>query len=106
MLSLCPFDISVGVGAFVIGRSQISFFMSLHMFYMCRPILFPNLSLFSRLCSLNVPRYFIDFALLRTGVLSRKHFGITVNDVVRRKASKCMPFTTGKMNFYLLLTLG
>ena len=26
VLSLCPFDISVGVGAFVIGLDQISFF--------------------------------------------------------------------------------
>ena len=25
----CPFDISVGVGAFVIGLSQISFFLSI-----------------------------------------------------------------------------
>ena len=30
LLSLCPFDISVGVGAFVIGLSQISSFFSLH----------------------------------------------------------------------------
>ena len=29
VLSLCPFDISVGVGAFVIGLSQISSFLSL-----------------------------------------------------------------------------
>ena len=29
MLSLCPFDISVGVRAFVIGLSQISSFLSL-----------------------------------------------------------------------------
>ena len=29
VLSLCPFDISVGVGAFVIGLSQISSFFSL-----------------------------------------------------------------------------
>ena len=28
MLSLCPFDISVGVWAFVIGLSQISSFFS------------------------------------------------------------------------------
>ena len=28
VLSLCPFDISVGVGAFVIGLNQISFFFS------------------------------------------------------------------------------
>ena len=27
-LSLCPFDLSVGVGAFVIGLSQISSFFS------------------------------------------------------------------------------
>ena len=31
MLSLCPFDISVGVGAFLIGLGQISSFLSLHM---------------------------------------------------------------------------
>ena len=29
VLSLCPFDISVGVGAFVIGLRQISSFLSL-----------------------------------------------------------------------------
>ena len=29
VLSLCPFDISVGVGAFVIWLGQISFFLSL-----------------------------------------------------------------------------
>ena len=29
VLSLCPFDISVGVGAFVVGLSQISSFLSL-----------------------------------------------------------------------------
>ena len=43
--------------------------------------------------------------LLNVGVLSRKHFRLTVNDGVRRKASVCMPFTTEKMNFYVLLTL-
>ena len=32
VLSLCPFDISVGVGAFVIGLSQISSFFSLQGF--------------------------------------------------------------------------
>ena len=30
VLSLCPFDISVGVGAFVIELSQISSFLSSH----------------------------------------------------------------------------
>ena len=30
VLSLCPFDISVGVGAFVIGLGQISSFLSLY----------------------------------------------------------------------------
>ena len=30
VLSLCPFDISVGVGAFVIGLGQISSFLSSH----------------------------------------------------------------------------
>ena len=42
--------------------------------------------------------------LLRAGVLTRKHFRLTVNDGVRRKASECMTLTTGKMNFYVLLT--
>ena len=32
VLSLCPFDISVGVGAFVIGLSQISSFFSVSLF--------------------------------------------------------------------------
>ena len=32
VLSLCPLDISVGVGAFVIGLSQISSFFSLLVF--------------------------------------------------------------------------
>ena len=33
LLSLFPFDISVAVGAFFIGLSQISSFFSLHQFY-------------------------------------------------------------------------
>ena len=44
--------------------------------------------------------------LLNAGVLSRKHFRLIANDGVRRKVSECMPLTTGKMNFYELLTLG
>ena len=44
--------------------------------------------------------------LLNAGVLSRKHFRHIANDGVRRKVSECMPLTTGKMNFYELLTLG
>ena len=44
--------------------------------------------------------------VLSAGVLSRKHFMLTINDGVRRKASECMPLTTGKMNIYVLLTLG
>ena len=36
VLLLCPFDISVGIGAFVIGLGQISSFLSLHlMFHRC-----------------------------------------------------------------------
>ena len=35
VLSLCPFDISVGVGAFVIGLGQISSFLSLIVFLFC-----------------------------------------------------------------------
>ena len=33
VLSFCPFDISVGVGAFVIGLSQISSFFSVYVRY-------------------------------------------------------------------------
>ena len=43
---------------------------------------------------------FFLFHLLSAGVLSRKHFRLIVNDGVRRKASACIPLTTGKMNFY------
>ena len=42
--------------------------------------------------------------LLSAVILSRKLFKVTVNDGVRRKVSECMPLTTGKMNFYVLLT--
>ena len=46
----CPFDISVGVGAFVIGLSQISFFLSLSAYFSLkcisqggtRKIIYPN----------------------------------------------------------------
>ena len=50
--------------------------------------------------------FHLGLILLSVGVLSRKHFRLTVNDGVKKKASECMPLTTGKMNFYLLLTLG
>ena len=36
VLSLFPFDISVGVEAFVIGLSQISFFLSLQKIVTCK----------------------------------------------------------------------
>ena len=36
MLSLCPFDISACVGAFVIGPSQISCFLSSNLFFVCQ----------------------------------------------------------------------
>ena len=39
--------------------------LDLHMFYLLRKILFPNLSLFSGLCTSNIPRYFLDFAPLK-----------------------------------------
>ena len=35
VLSLCPFDISAGVGAFVIGLSQISSFFSFSIICIC-----------------------------------------------------------------------
>ena len=46
----------------------------------------------------------IGLILLNAGILSRMHFGHTVNVGPKRKASECMPFTTGKMNFYASLT--
>ena len=42
--------------------------------------------------------------LLSAGILSRMHFRRIVNVGPKRKASECTPFTTGKMNFYALLT--
>ena len=36
----------------------------LHMFYLLRPILFRTCRYFTGLCSSNIPRYFLDFALL------------------------------------------
>ena len=42
--------------------------------------------------------------LLNARVLSRKHFRHIANNGIRRKVSECMPLTTGKMNFYALLT--
>ena len=44
--------------------------------------------------------------LQSAGVLSRKLSRLTVNDGVRKKASECMPLTTEKVIFYVLLTLG
>ena len=41
LLSLCPFDISDGVGAFVIGLGQISSFLSLDMLQDCQVIYLP-----------------------------------------------------------------
>ena len=40
MLSLCPFDISVGVGAFVIGLGQISSFLSWSCAKLCEAFTF------------------------------------------------------------------
>ena len=52
----------------------------------------------------------IDFhpglILLNAGILSRTHFRHIVNVGLKRKASECMPLTTGKMNFYASLTSG
>ena len=42
--------------------------------------------------------------LLNAGILSRMHFRHIVNVGPKRKASECMPLTTGKMNFYVSLT--
>ena len=48
---------------------------------------------------LNIDFHRIDF----TGILSRMHFRRIVKFVQKRKASECMPLTTGKINFYALL---
>ena len=45
-------------------------FWDLHMLYLLITILFPNLSLFSGLCSSNIPRYFLDLAL------GSNHYGL------------------------------
>ena len=50
--------------------------------------------------------FYPGLILLNTGVLSRMHFRLTENDGVRRNVSECMPLTTGKIDFYALLTLG
>ena len=42
--------------------------------------------------------------LLSAGILSKMHFRHIVNVGPKRKALECMPLTTGKMNFYALLT--
>ena len=43
--------------------------------------------------------------LLSTGILSRMHIRRIVNVGQKRKASECMPLTTGQINyFYALLT--
>ena len=42
--------------------------------------------------------------LLNAGILSRMHFRHIVNVGLKRKASECMPLTTGRMNFYASLT--
>ena len=43
--------------------------------------------------------------LLSAGVLSRKHFRHTVIDGIRRKASECMPLTTGKNEFWRIVDI-
>ena len=47
----------------------------------------------------------IDFTKCRSIFVEALHFRLTVNNGVRRKASECMPLTTGKLNVYVLLTL-
>ena len=68
VLSLCPFDISVGVGAFVIGLSQISSFFSLNINVTGDDFGFPKV--FFLWCSGDVPRrpsyvFFLIFQLVR-----------------------------------------
>ena len=48
--------------------------------------------------------FYPGLILLSVGILSRMHFRRIVNVGPKRKASECMPLTTGKMNFYALLT--
>ena len=43
VLLLCPFDISAGIGAFVIGLGQISSFLSGKRKYKCVRYIYPDL---------------------------------------------------------------
>ena len=43
----------------------------LHMFYLLRPILFRTCRYFTGLCSSNIPRYFLDFAMYEAGKLAQ-----------------------------------
>ena len=61
----------------------------LHMFYLLRPILFRTFRYFTGLCSSNIPRYFLDFALLFKLLV----FYVTCNDisVIYVTAQICRP---------------
>ena len=64
----------------------------LHMFYLLRPILIPNFSYFTGLCTPNIPRYFLDFVLRymypknKTNHLisSNSHPSATANKAIHR----------------------
>ena len=45
-----------------------------------------------------------ELILLNAGILSMMHLRSIANVGQKRKASECMPVTTGKMNFYGSLT--
>ena len=48
------------------SRHLVPSLWDLHMFYLLRPILFRTCRYFTGLCSSNIPRYFLDFALYKT----------------------------------------
>ena len=45
----------------------------LHMFYLLRPILFRTCRYLTGICSSNIPRYFLDFALYTCNICSHFH---------------------------------
>ena len=50
----------------------------LHMIYLLRPILFRTCRYFTGLCSSNIPRYFLDFALSYCNAVDGKRKNLTI----------------------------
>ena len=64
-----------------------------HMFYLLRPIFFPNLSLFSGPCTLNIPHYILPFAWFQT-------FNNPVNEAVIKTKTKSHIQWISNRDFY------